>query len=167
MKLFILLLTLIISFSTFAAPKQLVEIVTYDVLVPFAYRNSEGKLTGIYIEIVKKAISRMPDYKLNFNVLPWARAKAKVKKGDAFAILPPYFHAHDGLKDKKPYILPYSLSLFTLEDVVICNKKFTTRFFSKWPEDFAGLKFAMWKGDGRAGESFNKMVKEKKLPYIN
>jgi len=140
---------------------QPVEIYTYDILPPFAFRDDNGKLTGIYIEMTRKAIERMPDYSVTFNVVPWARAKEATKKGQAFAILPPYFHAHDWLTDdtEKPYIWPYSLQLYHQSDVVICNDEIAKTPRPNFPEDFKGLKFVMFRGDGRAGTRFTEMVK--------
>ncbi len=164
-KVALFLLTYFIL-NTFALTAHEVKISTYDVLAPFAFRDAQGKLSGVYIEIVKKAVSRMPDYTVSFNVVPWARAKIQAKTGKTFAILPPYFHAHDWLTDeepKRPYIWPYSLALFTQSDVVICNEKVLNVTRTQYPKDFKGLKFVMWRGDGRAGEEFTKMVAEKKI----
>jgi polar amino acid transport system substrate-binding protein len=161
---FLLLIYFISSSVVFSAQK--VEIYTYDVLAPLAFRDKQGELTGVYIEIVKKAISRMPEYTVSFNVVPWTRAKHQTKKGKAFAILPPYFHAHDWLTDeepKRPYIWPYSLPLFTQYDIVVCNEKALTRPRTNYPEDYQGLSFVMWRGDGRAGVKFNQMVEENKI----
>jgi len=143
-----------------------ITIHTYDVLPPLAFKNEKGVLTGVYIEIVKKAISRMPDYSVSFLVLPWSRAKINAKNGHAFAILPPYFHAHDWLTDtepKRPYLWPYSLPLFTQKDVVICDEGVKVKENAKYPDDYEGLDFVMWRGDGRAGVKFDKMVKEGKI----
>jgi len=164
-KVIVFLLIYFISTSV-AFSAQKVKISTYDVLPPFAFTDAEGKLTGVYIEIVKRAASRMPNYAVSFSVGPWSRAKRDVKMGVAFAILPPYFHAHDWLtetKPKRPYIWPYSLPLFTQRDVVICNEKVLTASRTVYPDDYQGLTFAMWRGDGRAGVIFNQMVEEKKI----
>jgi len=164
-KCIIFFLTYFIS-SSVVLSAQKVKISTYDVLPPFAYRGAQGALTGVYIEIVKKAVSRMPEYSVSFKVDPWSRAKDDVKNGTAFAILPPYFHAHDWLTEtepKRPYIWPYSLPLFTQRDVVICNKKVLTTPRPEYPDDYQGLKFVMWRGDGRAGEKFTQMTEEKKI----
>ena len=40
---------------------QDVEIWTYDTLPPLAFKNEQGELTGVYVEIVKAAVARMPD----------------------------------------------------------------------------------------------------------
>jgi len=148
---------------------QEVRISTYDVLPPLAFRDTNGELTGVYIEIVRSALSKMPDYSISFNVVPWARAKLEARTGVTFAILPPYFHAHDWLtkeKPMRPYIWPYSLPLFTQHDVVICNKKALATPRLKYPDDYHGLKFGMWRGDGRAGDKFNRMVEEKIIDVI-
>ena len=153
------LLIYFISISLMASAQN-VQISTYDVLPPFAFRDTQGKLSGIYIEIVKTAVSRMPNYTVSFNVVPWARAKMQVKTGKSFAILPPYFHAHDWLTEtepKRPYIWPYSMSLFTQTDIVICNQSVMKIPRTKYPDDYQGLKFAMWQGDGRAGAKFTKL----------
>lgn len=146
---------------------QNVTIATYDVLPPFAFKDTHGKLTGTYIEIVKSAVSKMPDYTVTFKVLPWTRAKREIESGMMFAILPPYFHAHDWLTEtepKRPYIWPYSLPLLMQRDVVVCNEKvLATASRIKYPDDYKGLTFAMWRGDGRAGEKFTRLVAEKKI----
>jgi polar amino acid transport system substrate-binding protein len=145
---------------------QPVEIFTYDTLPPYAYRDEQGQLTGLYVEIVTAAVARMPEYSLSFTVLPWARVKYNAKHGTAFAILAPYFHAHDWLTDTepvKPYIWPYSLPLYTQEDVVICNANVLLTARKNFPEDYTGLSFVMWRGDGRAKPAFNQLVEDKKI----
>lgn len=152
--------------SSFVLAQQEVEIYTYDTLPPYAYRDEKGQLTGLYIELVRTILSRMPEYELKLTVLPWERAKHLAKTGEAFAILPPYFHAHDWLTDEvpsKPYIWPYSMPLYTQKDVVICNDNVKLKSVNQFPKDFAGLHFVMWRGDGRAGEAFNAMVKRKEI----
>ncbi len=171
MKKHLLTFMFLTLFSSSVLFAQSVEIYTYDILPPFAFKDDSGKLTGIYIEITRKAIERMPDYSVTFKVVPWARAKNETKKGNAFAILPPYFHAHDWLTDdtKKPYIWPYSLKLHHQSDVVICNEEIAKTPRPNFPEDFKGLKFVMFRGDGRAGVKFTEMVNngDIKLHLVN
>ncbi|MCP3927616.1 MAG: amino acid ABC transporter substrate-binding protein, partial [Bacteroidetes bacterium] len=133
---------------------------------PLKFKDKDGKVTGIYPEIVKKAISRMPEYTVKFYEVPWARAKLYLKQGRYFAMLPPYFHAHDWLTDdepKRPYIWPYSLPLFTQTDIVVCDAMKLKSPRPNWPEDYQDLSFAMQRGDGIAGEKFNKMFEQKKI----
>ncbi len=167
MKLIIFLLLYLIILPDIAFPVQEVSILVEDKnFAPFVFNDKDGKVTGIYPEIVKKAISRMPDYTVKFIEVPWIRAKLYIKEGRYFAMLPPYFHAHDWLTDKKPkrpYIWPYSLPLFTQTDVVMGNAAKLNSFHLKWPEDYKGLSFAMLRGDGIAGYKFDQMVKKKKI----
>lgn len=166
MKKTVITLFIYLTLHSVAIAAQKVEIFTYDVLPPLAFRDNQGELTGVYIEIVKTAISKMPDYSVSFNVVPWARAKREVKNGRAFAILPPYFHAHDWLTDTKPqrpYIWPYSLPLFTQYDEVICDEKVLSTPRANYPDDYQGLTFVMWRGDGRAGTKFDNLVKKGKI----
>ncbi len=93
------------------------------------------------------------------------------EEGKAFAILPPYFHADDWLTDdtKKPYIWPYSLKLHHQSDIVICNDEIAKTLRPNFPEDYKGLKFVMYRGDGCAGVKFTEMVKngDIKLQSVN
>lgn len=146
------------------AKPQKVIVLTYDVLPPFAFRDDNGDLTGIYVEIVKTAFSRMPDYDVSLITVPWARAKKEIEKGHAFAILPPYFHAHDWLTETephRPYIWPYSFPLYTQTDAIICNKEVLQIPRPNYPDDYQGLSFVMWRGDGRAGAEFDRLAKDK------
>ena len=164
--LFIVLVFNLLIFSKAAFSVETVDIATYDVLPPYAFRDDNKKLTGIYIETVQTALSRMPGYDAKFTVVPWARAKRLTKEGKTFAILAPYFHAYDWLTDtepKRPYIWPYSLRLYTQTDIVICQKDVFDKPRVKFPEDYEGLSFVMWRGDGRAGIKFDDYVKHGKI----
>lgn len=165
MKRYLLAMLICFLFTTSAFSVQPVEIYTYDVLPPFAFKDDKGQLTGIYIEMVRRAVERMPDYKAEFIVVPWSRAKELTKKGKAFAILPPYFHAHDWLTDdtKQPYIWPYSLQLHYQSDVVFCNEEVAEKPRQNFPQDYKGLKFVMFRGDGRAGVEFAEMLKNRHI----
>ncbi len=163
------LITLFQAASCYSESVQPIEIYTNDTLPPFTYRDTDGVLTGIYIETVRRAVSRIPSYRLSFNVVPWARAKYLAKKGKAFAILPPYFHAHDWLTASdppKPYLWPYSLPLFTQKDIVACSSSTDIDTSLGYPDYLQDVVVAMWQGDGRAGESFEKLVKEKSINVV-
>ena len=158
---------LVLFLSSFSAQAiQKVEIYTYDSLPPFAFRDQDNQLTGIYIEAVKKIAKGMPNYDISFKVVPWARAKALAEQGKAFAILPPYFHAHDWLtksKPHRPYLWPYSQPIFAQTDMVICRSDVKLNDSASFPKDFTELHFASMRGDGRAGTEFFDLVKAKKI----
>ncbi len=167
MKFIIFILICLAILPSIAFSVQEVTILVEDKnFAPFVFNDKEGKVIGIYPEIVERAISRMPDYTVKFKEVPWIRAKRYLKKGRFFAMLPPYFHAHDWLTDdepKRPYIWPYSLPLFTQTDVVVGDATKLKSPRPKWPDDYQDLSFAMLRGDGIAGDKFDKMVKNKKL----
>ena len=159
-------LVLLMAVNKAAYAVQNVEIWTYDTLPPLAYTNEQGELTGVYVEIVKAAVSRMPDYTVSFRITPWARAKKAAEQGKAFAILPPYFHAHDWLTEsepQRPYLWPYSMPLFTQQDVLICDQKAVAAPLGKFPEAYTGVRFVMWRGDGRAGPAFLDLVEKGRI----
>ena len=112
MKNFLIICIILFSLpSTVFSIQEVIIIVEDGRFAPYKFKDKDGVITGIYPEIVKKAISRMPEYSVKFKELPWARAKLQIKKGKNFGILPPYFHAHDWLtakEPKRPYIWPYS-----------------------------------------------------------
>ncbi|WP_019615692.1 hypothetical protein [Psychromonas ossibalaenae] len=167
MKFIIIVFICLMSLTSPAFSVQEVTILIEDGrFAPYKFNDKDGNVTGIYPEIVRKAVARMPEYQVKFLELPWARVKLHIKKGISFAMLPPYFHAHDWLtnkKPKRPYIWPYSLSLVTQTDIVVCNAVKLKPSRSNWPEDYQDLSFAMQRGDGIAGEKFNKMVEKKKI----
>ena len=157
-----------LSFSAYAV--QTVSILVEDGnFAPYKFNDKDGKITGIYPEIVKKAVSRMPGYDIEFLELPWARAKLYIKRGVFFSILPPYFHAHDWLTDKKPkrpYIWPYSLPLITQSDSLICNATKLPQPRHNWPNDYQDFSFVMQRGDGIAGDAFQQLVNKNKIRQV-
>jgi len=166
MFVFICLITLT---STAFSVQEVTILVDDGDWIPYSYKDKDGKVTGIYPEIVRKAISRMPEYTVKFQGLPWARVKLHLKEGRSFAMLPPYFHAHDWLTDdepRRPYIWPYSLPLLTQTDIVVCDVMKLESPRPDWPEDYQNLSFAMQRGTGNAGEKFDKMVEENRIRLI-
>jgi len=170
MKFIMFAFICLITLASTAFSVQEVTILVQDTqFPPLKLTDKDGKVTGIYPEIVKKAISRMPDYTVNFKELPWTRVKLYIKEGRSFAMLPPYFHAHDWLTDdepKRPYIWPYSLPLFTQSDVVICGAKKLDVPRPNWPEDYHDLIFTLERGDGKGGEKFHQMIEKKEIKVV-
>jgi len=94
-----------------------VKIVADDDYPPYSYVEN-GHLKGLYIDLISKASQQLlPEYEVSLEAMPWKRALMKLEQGEEFAILPPYKH-----ESKRPYIGPYSLSLYTEKVVVYCRK---------------------------------------------
>jgi polar amino acid transport system substrate-binding protein len=114
------MLVLLYSFfvsESFALATQEVIILADDDYPPYAFVEN-GKARGIYVDIVKEAAKLLaPHYKVKIAAYPWKRALYEIKKGTAFAILPPYQHIN-----KRPYIWPYSVQILKEEVFAFCNK---------------------------------------------
>jgi polar amino acid transport system substrate-binding protein len=101
----------------FGATTQEVTILADDGYPPYSFIEN-GKAKGIYVDIVKEAAKLLaPQYKVNFVAYPWKRALYEIKKGTAFAIIPPYQRIKE-----RPYIWPYSVKIIKEEVVAFCNK---------------------------------------------
>jgi polar amino acid transport system substrate-binding protein len=100
-----------------AAKTQEVTILADNAYPPYSFVE-DGKAKGIYVDIIKEAAKRLvPYYKIKLITYPWKRALHEIKKGTAFAIIPPYQHI-----SKRPYIWPYSLQILKEEVIAFCNK---------------------------------------------
>jgi len=118
-KIIILLIILnsIFLSKIFAATAQEVIILADDSYPPYSFVEN-GKVKGIYVDIVKEAAKLLdPYYKVSFIAYPWKRALHEIKEGTAFAIIPPYQHIKG-----RPYIWPYSVKIIKEEIVAFCNK---------------------------------------------
>ena len=107
----------LLSFKILARQTTFVTIVADDNYPPYSYTEN-SKVTGVYIDLIKKASKLLePKYKINIVAMPWKRALMKMENGEAFAIIPPYTHLL-----ARPYISPYSVPLAKESVVVFCHK---------------------------------------------
>jgi len=117
------IIILILLYSIFvpeiyANATQEVTILADDSYPPYSFIEN-GKVKGIYVDIVKEAAKLLaPLYKVNVVAYPWKRALHEIKKGTAFAIIPPYRHIQ-----QRPYIWPYSVQIMKEEVIAFCNKE--------------------------------------------
>lgn len=122
MSIFTKIIITIICFNLFspklyAAPMQEVTILADDSYPPYSFVEN-GKLQGMYVDIVKEAAKLLePNYKVNVVAYPWKRALHELEEGTAFALLPPYKHI-----EKRPYIWPYSIPIVQEVVVAFCHK---------------------------------------------
>lgn len=122
------------------------------------YSFKEGDLNkGIYTEVLKKAFSKMKEFNVQIELLPWKRAINEVKEGTEFAVYPPYYHP-----EKRPFIEPYSEPILEEEVIVLCNKKID-KSKKQWPEDFYNLKVGTNSGFNVGGNKFHEAVKSGKI----
>jgi polar amino acid transport system substrate-binding protein len=104
-----------------------------DDYAPYSYVEN-GQFKGIYVDVLKKAIQKMPpNYQVELQPIPWKRGLDQLESGAGFALFPPY------LKKERTYIQPYSVSMLREEVVVFCHEDVMKSARKKFPDDFSGL----------------------------
>ena len=135
-----------------AAPVN-VTIYADDHYPPYSYLEN-GRLTGIYTLIVRKALERMPDYQVQLVAVPWKRGVLMLEKGEAFALYPPYARPAE-----RPY-MKYSEAMLTEQVAVFCNTAASARRTLKiWPDDYFGLRIGLNAGFLSGGKQLDDAVK--------
>lgn len=113
-----------------------VTILTDDAYPPYSYMQNQ-QAVGIYPDILRAALARMPNYALTLRPLPWRRALAQIEAGTALAVAPPYYRPVE-----RPWMGPYSEPLLDERVVVFCGKPvFAENPRLRWPDDYHGLVF--------------------------
>ena len=118
--------------SIHAAP---ISIIGDDSYPPYSFKSNKG-LDGIYTEIIKEALKKLPEHKAELKGLPWKRGLADLESGSINALFPPYKR-----EKERPYMV-YSVPIFEEKVVIFCNDKYV-KDNAKFPDDFKGLKFGL------------------------
>lgn len=125
-----------ISLAARAAPQPVI-IYGDDGYPPYSYVE-DGKLTGIYTDIVRQALQAMPQYQAQLLPVPWKRGILMLQTGAAFALYPPY-----ALPGERPTV-SYSVPLMTEQVAVFCNREVVaSRKLARWPADYRGLRIGL------------------------
>ena len=144
-------------------PGETIEVTIHvdDAYKPYSYRAEDGNAKGIYIEILNKAFSRMPGFKVSLEPVPWKRGKKLMEMGEGFGLAPAFFHGHDW-----PYLYPYSLPFANETIISVCHAKELVKPRSNWPDDYVGLRVGNVEGfDGWGGQAFYKLVNAGRIQY--
>jgi len=140
-----------------------IDVVIYvdDAYKPFSFKGKNGKAEGIYINVLNAAFSRMKDFNVQLQPVPWNRGKHLMKTGEGFGLAPAFYHGHDW-----PYLYPYSMSFYTETITTVCDEKILHTPRLNWPDDYIGLRIGNVAGfDGWGGFKFRQLVNEKKIKY--
>lgn len=125
---------------------------------PYSFTQA-GKPAGLYYEIIKAALARMPGYRVTVQPVPWKRGMAMLEQGTALALYPPYLNTRD-----EPWTWPYSLPLYDEHVVAICRKEVVAKKMPMlWPSDFYGLTIGNNAGFIVGGSDFSEAVKAGKI----
>lgn len=104
---------------------------------PYTYVE-RGKLTGLYTQIVQRALQEMPQYRAELRAVPWQRGISLLQAGKIFAMYPPY-----AMRAERPDLV-YSVPLMTEHVVVFCHSGVAAkRRLARWPDDYRGLRIGL------------------------
>ena len=116
---------------------QKVDIYCDDDYAPYSYVK-DGKAVGIYVDILTRAFSKMPEYEVTIVPVPWQRGLDLMERGKGFALFPPYF---------RPQVRPFmDYPAALLEEGYSMVGSKTLKDDAVWPDDFVGMKVGVNRG---------------------
>lgn len=134
------------------AAEEVVVIYGDDAYPPYSYR-ADGRMRGIYTEIVQEAANRMEGFQIEVRLQPWKKLLEAARLGKVFAIFPPYYRP-----EERPYLDEYSVPILEELTAVFCNKDVLKKNRPRWPEDYFGLRIGNNLSFVIGGERFKQAV---------
>jgi len=105
-------------------------IVGDDAYPPYSFKEA-GKVTGIYSDIINKALIIMKDNS-KLTAMPWKRGLSGLKLKTLDALYPPYYRP-----EQRPY-MSYSTDILDETLVIVCNKKIADKL-DHFPASYQGI----------------------------
>jgi polar amino acid transport system substrate-binding protein len=156
---FFIIFYLIFSIYTFSITN--ITIYSDSNYPPYCYEEN-GKAKGLYIDILNHIFSKMKNYNIKFQPIPWERGKVLMQQGRGFALVPPYYHGYDW-----EYLYPYSLPIYK-EKVVIISLKNNNNSSLKFPDDYYNKTISNIRGyDGWLSPELKKLLLNNKIKLDN
>ncbi|WP_163833693.1 substrate-binding periplasmic protein [Spartinivicinus ruber] len=138
--------------------EQPVTVFADDSYPPYSYVHN-GKVTGIYTDILREAFDQMTSYQVDIRPTPWKRGLKFLEQGVGFALYPPYLR-----KKARPYIAPYSTPILAEQLVVVCREEvFANGPRPDWPYDYIGLTIGRNSGFEAFSVDFWRLVASDKI----
>jgi len=128
---------------------------------PYSYRG-KGPARGVYGCLLNKAFSRMPEYQIKYNMMPWKRAIVFIKQGKIAGFFPPYYS-----KERTAWT-KFSQPILSETTIVFAKEEFL-QDKNKYPDDFYGSTVCFNRGFGHetmGGKQFASAVKNNKIHLI-
>ncbi|WP_163835572.1 substrate-binding periplasmic protein [Spartinivicinus ruber] len=139
-------------FSTVVSAAQTVNVMADEAYPPYSYKK-DGKMTGIYTDVLSMIFSKMPDFEVKIESVPWKRGLKAMEAGDGFALYPPY------KREDRPY-MDYTAPILAEESAAYCTEKILSKSRPKWPDDYYGLNIGNNSGFAVGGAVFDRAVKD-------
>ncbi|WP_349733464.1 substrate-binding periplasmic protein [Pseudomonas jessenii] len=107
---------------------------------PYSYAEGD-EAKGIYADILRMALTRMPDYRVHIRPVPWARGLSELSQGRALALYPPYRRP-----DERPW-MDYSRPIVR-ETLVVFMRTEVARTLEqeRFPQAYGGLRIGQNRG---------------------
>ncbi len=125
-----------------------------DAYPPYSF-DEGGAVRGIYPEIIREAGKRMRGFSLTIRLLPWRRLLEAAKRGEVFAIFPPYYRPVE-----RRYLTAYSAPILDETLAVFCNSDILASPRPAWPEDYYGLHIGKNLAFSTGGPAFDQAVED-------
>ena len=126
MKLLVSILMIFIMHSSWA-----ITIAGDEAYPPYSFKDN-GKVTGIYTDIIQHALNVMRNTS-SLTAMPWKRGLSGLETKSIDALFPPY------LRPKQRPFMEYSTEILNETLVIFCNSKVSGRLKS-FPEDYIGIR---------------------------
>jgi len=128
-----ILFFILLSFTILA--KEKVVIYADENYPPYTYVEN-GKLTGIYIDLLKGVNKKLIDFDIIIEPIPWTRAVKMIETGQAEAIIDAWYRPIE-----RPF-MSYSVPMLDEEIIVVSIKEDG----GTWPKDYVGKKIGINRG---------------------
>lgn len=139
-----------IMLMVFISPAWAINIVGDDAYPPYSSKE-DGRVTGIYVDIIQYALTEMDDTS-SITAMPWKRGLRELKTNNIDVLFPPYYRPKH-----RPY-MSYSTDIINETLVIVCNAKLAKQL-THFPEDYKGIKLGKNLGFSM-GEAVEEAVKE-------
>ena len=139
---------------------QTIELLGDKSYPPYSYKEN-GNAKGVYVDVIKSAFAKIPEYNVKFKMVAWKRAIAMTKKGISIGFFPPYYSQErtSWSKFSEP-IIDETSSVYA--------KETTLKGKVNFPKDFIGLTVCMNRGftPMTGGKEFADALKKKQIKLI-
>ena len=102
---------------------------------PYTYIEN-GKITGIYVDLLRGINKKLKDFEIVIEPIPWARAVKMIETGQAEAIIDAWYRPVE-----RPF-MSYSVPMLDEEIVIVSTKELG----GTWPKDYVGKKIGINRG---------------------
>lgn len=151
------LITLILLLNTLFATTT-IKLVGDKGYPPYSYIDGATP-KGVYVDILKSAFDKLPNYKLDIEMVAWKKAQVLVQKNKVDGFFPPYPN------EERTKWTEFSAPILK-ESIVVFAKESTLKDKKEFPKDYYGLTLCVNRSFSvlnLGGEALVEALKEQKI----